>query len=310
MAVDHRREIVQRILADVKALKPMPTSAMQVLKLLEAPEVDVKALERLITTDQALTANLLHLANSAYFASAQPCAGVSAAIMRVGFKQLRSILYSAVFTGALSRRLAGYHLGPGELWRHSLAVAWAARWLGQQVRLPHQAPLSPQELEELYIAGLLHDIGKLILNQYIRTEYRTVMARMGRDGKNLVEMETEVLGIDHAAVGAAMARKWQLPGRLADIIGNHHAPQLAQTAPRLTALVNLADTLCLRQGIGQSPRTAPAVSPQSLALTGLTPGQVEEYALALQDLMRSVSQFFNRVHGASWQSGNEPSDTA
>lgn len=136
---------VKRVPADIKALKPMPTSAMQVLKLLDAPDVDVKALERLIVTDQALTANLLHLANSAYFASSQPCTTVSAAIIRVGFKQLRSPLYSAVFFGTFSRRLAGYQLGPGELWRHSVAVAWASRWLGQQVRVNRHGPLGSQD---------------------------------------------------------------------------------------------------------------------------------------------------------------------
>lgn len=292
---------VKRILADIKALKPMPTSAMQVLKLLEAPDVDVKELERLIATDQALTANLLHLANSAYFASSQPCTTVSAAIMRVGFKQLRSTLYSAVFSGTLSRRLAGYQLGPGELWRHSVAVAWASRWLGQQTRMNRHGPLGSQDLEELYIAGLLHDIGKLILNQYIRADYRALMEQMSREGKSLVEIEAATLGMDHATVGAEMAYRWQLPPRLADIIGNHHSPSLAQTAPHLAAMVQLADTLCLRLGIGLTPRIMPDIPEASLALIGLAPAQVETYAQALRGLMTIVTDFFNRTHGASWQ---------
>lgn len=293
--------IVKRILADIKALRPMPTSAMQALKLLEAPDVDVRELERLIATDQALTANLLHLANSAYFASSQPCTTVSAAIMRVGFKQLRSTLYSAAFSGTLSRRLAGYHLGPGELWRHSVAVAWAARWLGQQVKLKGRGALSPAELEELYIAGLLHDIGKLILNQYIRADYHTLMEQMSREGKSLVEIEATTLGMDHAAVGAEMAYRWQLPPRLADIIGNHHSPTLAQTSPHLAALVQLADALCLRLGIGLAGRAVPDLPGEGLALIGVAPAQVETYAQALRGLMNTVTDFFNRTHGASWQ---------
>src|SRR5512147_867660 len=142
---------VDDILKGISRLRPLPGSATRILKALDDPNVTPSVISELVALDQALTAYLLRVANSVAMGYRTDCSSVKDAVMRLGFKQVRSLVLSTVASGPLASRLNGYRLGDRELWYHSLSAASGAHWLASALRYP--------DPEEAYVAGLLHDIG-------------------------------------------------------------------------------------------------------------------------------------------------------
>ncbi|NMC12034.1 MAG: HDOD domain-containing protein [Chloroflexi bacterium] len=232
-AANSRR--LNEILRSITRLRPLPTSTNRILRALDEPNTTAGFLADLIALDQALTAYTLRVANSAALGYAVSCASIKDAVMRLGFRQVRSLVISTVASGPLSSRLSGYRLGDKELWNHSVSVASAAHWLAGSIRYP--------DPEKAYVAGLLHDIGKLVLDQYVFADYNEMVNIMQTNQLTLWQVEQQLFGVDHAAVGGLITSHWQFPEELVDAIRYHHAPSLSQPYKRLAAIVNLANAL-------------------------------------------------------------------
>ena len=259
---------LEQLVASVADLKPLPSTVTTALRLLDDLDSSVDQISAIISVDQAVTARLLKFANSAYYGTIQPCSTVTEALCRLGFRKTKNILLAASYSSLLGRRLAGYNLGRGELWRHSVAVANTAQRLSAQVS--YSAP------DEAYIAGLLHDIGKLVLDQYRKVNWDELLALGQAGNRSLIDAEDMLLGVNHVQVGSALAKSWGLPAPLVDAIAFHHHPHMAETAPLLAAIVHIADAVCLRLGIGLAHNQfLPTVSPDALSILSLTDTEVD-----------------------------------
>ena len=233
--------LLEQIVSSAKDLPSLPAITYRVIKLVDDPQSTAKDLNDVITQDQSLTAKVLRLANSAYYGFPRRISTVTDAIVLLGFNTIRSLVLSASVYHILEKPLEGYALAPGELWRHSQASAMAARLIAQRARY--------RQPDQAYIAGLLHDIGKVLLNHHLREQYHEVVARVGGE-KTFIDVEEEVLGFNHAQVGALLAEKWNLPPDLVEAIGCHHQPAAAKKNRELTAITHLADALCMTMGLG------------------------------------------------------------
>jgi putative nucleotidyltransferase with HDIG domain len=250
---------IKIILAGVEDLKPLSATVTQALKVMDMPEVEINKIASIISVDQALTARILKLANSAYYGFIYPASTLQEAITRLGLRQTKSVLYTASFSGLLGRKIAGYNLRRGDLWKHSIAVAMIAQRLAE--RVVYAAP------EEAYIGGLLHDLGKLVLDQYLNVDWGELLVVGQSHELPLIEAEEYLLGLNHAQVGGELARKWRFPDCLVDAIAHHHSPTFAQNSGELAAIVHLADTICLRMNIGLChPTFLPKPSPAAMRL--------------------------------------------
>lgn len=225
---------VEGILQSVSGLKPMPANVTRILREIEKPDVSIGMLSDFISLDQALTAQVLQMSNSASLGYARTCSTLYEAIMQIGLGRLKTILLTSPAADMLKRSLSGYRFGEGELWRHSLVVAVASEWLAQALRYPNP--------EEAYVSGLLHDIGKLFLDQFVLSNYGRIVEYVERYRAQLWQVEEKLLGIDHAKVGGLIAERWNFPVPLADAIRFHHYPSFARVDPRLPAIVNLANS--------------------------------------------------------------------
>jgi HD-like signal output (HDOD) protein len=125
------------------------------------------------------------------------------------------------------------------------------------------------DLDEAYVAGLLHDIGKLVLDQYVRVDYHAIVELMKKRQLQLWQVEEQLFGMDHGAVGGLMAANWNFPPALTEAIKCHHWPTLARTRPELAAIINLANALALEQNAGRTALSGGSMHPEGLRLLGL-----------------------------------------
>lgn len=268
-SVTSRRRL-DEIIRSVNRLRPLPGSATRILKELDDPRATARSVSELIALDQALTAYVLKVANSAAMGYLLACSSINEAVVRLGFKQIRSLVYSTIAAGPLTSRLSGYRLGDKGLWYHSVAVASSAHWLATALRFP--------DPEKAYVAGLLHDIGKLVLDQYVLADYNQIMNIMRAQAVPMWQVEEQLFGIDHAGVGGLAGTHWQFPSELVEAIRHHHAPSLDKPDQRLAALINLANALAPDETQEDPVLAGKIIHPATIEILRLNPENIPQLA--------------------------------
>jgi len=281
---------VQRVIDDVRRLKPMPPNIARVMRLLDDPNVSTQAIASAIGLDQALAAQLLKLANSAFYGGSRPSSTIHEAVVRVGFDQIRVLLLGVVTMGPLSKRLMGYRMAKGQLWEHALLTAASAKVIAQRV-----AYAQP---EEAYVAGLLHDIGKLTLDQLMRAEAPRVRLLADREGMPDWQIEEQLFGIDHSTIGGMMAERWKFPPPLSYAIQYHHAPTFAPRHMELAAIVNIGNAISGRKDPQQADKQRRRAHPEALRLLGI------DTDMLLHELCEEAYVFSHQLLGAEESDAN------
>ena len=220
------------MLQRIQRLPALPAVALDLLNTLAGSEPDVISLARRIAQDQAIAARVLRVANSPFYGLQKRVGSVHDAVVVLGFYAVRSlVLAAAVVTGLPGGQCTGFE--PDRFWRHVMGTAVAAQALARRLG---------RDAEAIFVAGLLHDIGRLAMVAiYPELFSRAVAVARERDC-SLQEVELEIFGFDHAAVGAALARRWNFPEETIDALACHHQP--AHGAPGgLAALIHYADAI-------------------------------------------------------------------
>jgi len=233
-----RREILKK----VTSVPALPDVVMQLRKLCNDDTVGYGTIAKIIERDQALTVGLLRLANSVYFGGTDTISSVQFAMTRLGLKRVYQMALTISLAPIANVELSGYGLTPERLWEHSLATAMIAEILAEKV---------PEvDAPDAYTAGLLHDMGKLILSGYVDVDIDAINAMMREDSLAFDEAEHVLLGIDHAGIAGALLKRWQIPSPVHDAVRWHHRPGKAEVGQALVDVVHVADVLCLNVGWG------------------------------------------------------------
>lgn len=271
------------LVAKVKNLPPISQAALQLVNLLDEPAVSNEDVVQVLKYDNVLTAKLLRACNSPYFGLEEPVSSVDQAVLILGHHQILHIVLTLAFGGAMAVPLVGYAVESNELWRHSLTAATAAEHVvsnGIDINVdPHVA----------FTVGLLHDIGKLVLGQVLTPEHQTNIRALIEDKRNSRwEAEKLVLGTDHAEVGGALLRAWNLPEDIIEGVGNHHQP-VVDPKPKLSSVAHLANCLAHRVSLAPGLETyATFVDLKVAEAFSLTPARIES-------LTEEVSNSCDRV---------------
>lgn len=232
---------LEHVLKRVNALPPLPASAIQVIELTKNPATSVKELETVIGKDPALTAGILRQANSAYYGYARRISSLREAIVLLGFQVTQELAMSAAISPVLRTHLTGYKIDQEGLWKHSLLTAMAAKRVCQYCKLPYG--------DAAFTAGLLHDIGKLVISIYVQEVGSFLLQKANNTSLSFVELEEKVIGFDHARVGGFLARSWDLPEELVAAISFHHSLSNAQNHQELSSIIHVANGLSSLLGI-------------------------------------------------------------
>jgi putative nucleotidyltransferase with HDIG domain len=229
------------IAAQVEKFPGMPGAAVKLLALVEDPGVSVPQIESILRQDPGLTANLLRLANSAYFGIPSKVGSVRQAVILLGLKRVVQMVIAVCTSALMDQTVPGYDLPAGELWRHSLAVSVAAEGLVRELKL--------DAAEEIFTAALLHDVGKIVLGQFVQENYAKIALAL-EQGLAFETAESIVLGTNHAEIGAQVLSKWSLPAGIVHAVRWHHEPEKAEQPDPMLDVVHVANMLCLMIGIG------------------------------------------------------------
>lgn len=243
-ALVYRERRAKEIIAGIDDLPSLPTVVTHVLRLANDPKTNASDFDSVVRNDQALASRVLKLVNSSFFGLPKRLSSISQAIVILGFKTLRSIILAASTTRILDGQLGRYGIEPGGLWRHSVGAAALARFFALRLGL------GAEKAEELFVAALLHDMGKIALAPQIEKMEGDLQSRREARGGDLVAAEEDLVGISHAAAGAIMAGKWNLAPGLVEWIRRHHEPPDEGEEGKERLVLRLADDGCNRRGLG------------------------------------------------------------
>lgn len=232
MALD--TTLLRKKVERLEGLPTLPSVAGHLVSLTRSPRTSATEVGDLISQDQALTARVLKLVNSAFYGFPKAITTVNHAVVILGFSRVKNIVLAASAFG-LSRGGGASRLDLPRHWEHSLGAAVAAR---VTARTLHQG-----DPEDAFVCGLLHDIGKLVLAQLLPKEFDACVARAAADGSLLYDAEKEVLGLAHPEVGRWLAERWKLPANIQAAIRYHHTPGATRKDREMVAAVHVGDIL-------------------------------------------------------------------
>lgn len=227
------RELIRNIIANTASLPAMPEVMIKVQHLIKLPGTTPAQLAKIIETDPAIVAGILKVANSAYYGFRGKVTSIQHASALFGTRRLAELIAAMSAGGMLGKAMDGYGLKAGDMWRHSIAVAVTASEIA--------AAVSDDALESAYMAGLLHDVGKIILNPHV--QQRGLLFDhffSANPGKTIQEAERNILGFDHAIIAGILCDNWNLPRSISFAIRHHHQPSTAGDH-QLSHIVHLAD---------------------------------------------------------------------
>ncbi len=276
---------IDRILDDIE-IPTLPSIASAIMERTLDDWANAKNLTNMVEKDTALAAKVLKVANSPFYHRIKEVSTIRSAVVLLGMNILRSIVLSIsvvnLFNGHKKNAIDLYRF-----WQHSISSAVCARMIA--------AKTLPDCEEDAFAAGLLHDIGKVVLDQNIclNGEYQEVIENVNSGTTDIIRFETGLIGINHAELGKKLIEKWNLPKLLCDAVGAHHEqPEVDMLDARdemLCAIVNIADKITNHLGLGIGRRSADFIDPAVLAKAGLGNKELQEISLSLKDNVTAIS---------------------
>jgi len=239
---DPQALIAQAINA-ISHIATLPEITLKIIELVDNPRSTAQDLNKLISNDPALVSRILKVVNSAFYGLPGQIGSINRAIVLLGLNAVKNIVIAASLTKLFRGGRVSPHFSAKDLWTHSIAVGVLSKLIVG--KLNNALP------DEAFLAGLIHDIGILVELQAMREPLVEVAERASREDTRYVDLEMQIIGVDHQALGAALTTKWKFPRSFQYVTGHHHNPlNLAPECRWLTCIVHVADHIVTREGMG------------------------------------------------------------
>jgi len=271
-APDKAKAVVEKALNSIGDIATLPEVTIKIIGIVEDPKSTARDLHEVIKNDPALSVKVLKVVNSAFYGLPGQVASVDRAIILLGLAAVKNISIAASIARLFKGKRISEQFSAADLWRHSVGVAVAARALAKCS--PH-----PVMADEIFVAGLIHDIGTLVERQAYPEQFSDVIQRCTDDpSADFLEMEREVIGADHQAFGVGLTTKWKFPRHLRAAVGFHHNPEAVSVELRnMASLIRIADVMACHEKVGfyYSAR-GDSINQETLDALGITQEQVDE----------------------------------
>ncbi len=268
----------------------MPSLSITVAKILEVtrdPRVTAKDLNKVISLDPVLVGRVLKLVNSAYYGLSNKVTSLVNAIIMLGINTIKNLALSTAVLGNMRENSSFKSLNIDGFWRHSIGVGVASRLIAKKIGIP------VNQIEEYFIAGLLHDIGKIPLNEVFEEHYLKAIRLADFKKMQLLDMEKEIIGITHTEVGKMIAGKWRLsPETLECILHHHNHTEVSEQYYKIGTTVYIANIFCNLNQIGFSGDRYPKkIEGYLLSSIGLGEGYLDDIFDTISDEIEKASVF-------------------
>jgi putative nucleotidyltransferase with HDIG domain len=279
--IDDKKALKDKILAGIKELPPMPQVVVKTQQLIADADVDAKRIAEVIDTDQAIATKVLKVANSAYYGMSGKISSIKHAAVVLGYKTLGEITSSVGAENILGGKLPGYGYDSQDLWKHSLAVAFGSKILANTQ--------NSTLVNEAYTAGLIHDVGKIIMDSYVLDKKEEIESFMEKEEKAFLEAENQFFGFNHAEIGFEICHKWNFPETITTAIKNHHQPSNAN-GNGLSHILHMADYIAILSGIGyDADDVLYTLEEGTMSALGLKHDRVGKIACTVSESVHKIS---------------------
>ncbi|MBI5184333.1 MAG: HDOD domain-containing protein [Nitrospinae bacterium] len=276
----------QKILSCVDSVPSLSPTVTKIIQIANDSTASANELIQVIKLDPVLTAKILKMINSVYYGMPQQVVSLARAVVLLGINTVKNLALSTAVLGNFKKKGKIGEFNMNLFWEHCLGCAVGSKLLAKSKKV------NKLLLEEYFIAGLLHDIGKLALVQFACEEYAKVMIAMeGEAGANELCIEEAVLGTNHAKVGEMIAGKWRLPAPLRESILEHHHPKATGAALNISAAVYIANINCHRKNFGMSYSGSCEYDPLILEKMNFSEAELDTVFLPLEDEIQ-LARFF------------------
>jgi len=263
---------------NISTIPTIPSVLKQLSTIIENPKISLNEISHFVSQDPALTTKILQMVNSALYGFPGRISSVNHAVMLLGLNVVKGLLLSVSVFEIMHKAMIG-------LREHSIGVAIASKVLARMKGL--------KEPEEVFVAGLLHDVGKVILTLSWPEEYDRTVKEAESSGIAIFDAERSRFSETHAAVAGWLAEKWHFPRKLCECIANHHRPQTSSLAPLETAIVHMADVLVKARGLGYSgDRLVPDGNAKAWETLALSEADLREILKELEDSVEQTEEEF------------------
>ena len=233
---------LNRIIRKIEDLPTLPRTVLRITELVNNPRTSAQDLAGVVVDDQVLTARLLRLVNSSFYGFPRKVSTVTGAIVLLGFDAIRNLLLTTSILELFSNKKRKTGFNREKLWDHSIGCAVGAKIIGSYLKY--------ERIEELFVSGILHDIGKIVEMLFLPKDFAQIVSIVEKENILLFSAEERVLGYTHADIGRLLAQRWSLPAKIEAVIANHHQPDAADGFMLEAAIIHLADILCRALDIG------------------------------------------------------------
>jgi len=273
-------------------LPTLPSVITSVLELIRNPKTSASDIGNAISSDIALSSKILKIVNSAFYGFPKKIGTVSQAVVILGFNTIKSAILGVSIIEAFEEMYKGeeMYFDRKEFWKHAIGTASTSRVIARTIGYP--------ESEEAFVAGILHDVGKLILDQFLNKQFREVVRRAHAEKVSMEKIEKEIIGFSHYTIGSYIIDRWNFPEHLSKTVLFINNPMLSgddEITVRLVSIVHIGNIISRALNIGHSgDAIMPRLNRKSWDLLGLKTNQLEEIMENTLKEFKNASDFLNR----------------
>lgn len=270
----------------VQEIPPLPDLVLRLLEMCRDPEVPPRDIVEVIKLDPAITMKVLRLCNSPFYGLPRKVISLQEAMVYLGTDALVNFVLAGCLSSFYSQENEGYGLDAGELWRHAVGTAICSQQIAEKV--------NPELTSMAFTCGLLHDVGKIVLNSFVAEEFQKMLEMVEKEGVSFLEAEKQVLGYTHPMVGADIARNWNLPEEIVESIRYHHEPLKAKKYQELVSIIHVGNILCISFGIGVgSDGLAYVFHPAALELLKINVDDLYTLSVDVHDQFKNAQELLH-----------------
>jgi putative nucleotidyltransferase with HDIG domain len=287
----YKETVIHRIYAKIDEIPTLSPLLQKIMGAVENSNSDARDLTDIISRDPSLTSKILKVANSAYYGFSNQVDNLDRAVMLLGFNMVRSLAMSAGIIRNLPSQNKSPRFSTERLWIHSLAVATIMKEMGMRWG-------RHEDSESLFIAGLLHDIGKVVLDQFFSEDYQRALEETGcLESTTVCEAEERYFGMNHGEVGSILLRRWKFPETICGIVSMDHKTEIKEGIdPAEVAMLHVADNLSKEAGMGVSESITPGGVHQAyLDTLGVTGSDMDDLREYLENAREGIYAFYESI---------------